>query len=233
MDGIQQIEDYVRRVMTDVVAHDFKHVDRVRRWALLIAAEEGLEDLVVVEIAALLHDIGLPHVDGENERSEHGQVGAEIAGSLLREGSALTGEQVEHIALAIKYHGSPPSLVAEVVGTVGEKGRLLEIIRDADTMDALGAVGLMRALTSKSARPEYTPGNVRGDTWGLSSREFDERFTRGLGIGETIVDQINFQISLYDNLKTETAKRLARPLVEFMKEFVIRLEREISCRRQE
>jgi len=232
MEEIQQIEDYVRSKMTRAVAHDFKHVDRVRRWALRIAGEERFEDLEIVEIAALLHDIGLPYIDEESERYRHGQVGAEIARSFLKENLPLTEEQIEQITSAVKHHCSPPSLVADLLKSMGEKGRLLEIIRDADTMDSIGAVGLMRAFTSKAAKPEYDPENFKGDTWGLSGREFDERFAQGLGIGDTIIDQINFQISLYDNLNTETAKRLAKPLVEYMKEYVVQLEREINSRRE-
>ena len=214
--------------MTGAVAHDFKHVDRVRRWALRIAEEEGFEDLEIVEIAALLHDIGLPYV-GE-ERDKHGQMGAEIAGRFLKEDSALTEEKIGQITSAIKYHCSPPSLVADLLKDMGEKGRLIAIIRDADIMDAIGAVGLMRAFTSKAAKPEYDPENFKGDTWRLSGREFDDRFARGLGIGDTIIDQINFQISYYDNLNTEAAKRLAKPLVEFMKEYIVQLEHEIKNR---
>ena len=60
-------------------------------------------------------------------------------------------------------------------------------------------------------------------------RRFDERIVKGLGIGETIIDQINFQMSYYDNLNTEAAKRLAKPLVEFMKEYVVQLEHEINA----
>ncbi len=216
--------------MTGVVAHDFKHVDRVRHWALRIAEEEGFEDLEIVEVAALLHDIGLPYVDEESERSKHGPIGAEIAERFLEENCAFSGGQIEQITSAIRYHSSPPSLVADLLRKTGEKSRLIEIIRDADTLGALGAVGLMRAFTSKSDKPEYALGNVKCDTWGLSSLGFDERFAKGLGIGETIIDQINFQISYYDNLRTETAKRLAKPLVEFMKEYVVQLEQEISNR---
>jgi uncharacterized protein len=228
MDGIRQIEEYVRSTMTGAVAHDFKHVDRVRRWALRIAKEEGLEDLEIVEVTALLHDIGLPYVDEEKERSRHGPAGAEVAKRFLEQNCAFTEGQIEQITSAIRYHCAPPSLVADLLKSMGEKGRLLEIIRDADNLDALGAVGLMRAFTSKSGKPEYAPGNVKGDTWGLSSMEFDDKFAKGLGIGETIVDQINFQISFHDNLHTGTARRLAEPLVEFMKEYLIRLENEIN-----
>ncbi len=215
--------------MIGVVAHEFKHVDRVRQWALRIAAEEGFENMEMVETAALLHDIGLPYIDEEKERGKHGQVGAEIAEGFLKENSSFTEEQIEKIVLAVRYHSSPPTLVTEFLKGIGEKGRLLEIIRDADMLDAVGAVGLMRAFTSKSGRPEYNQGKVKGDTWGLSSEGFDDRFADGLGVGETIVDHINFQISLYDNLHTKTARRLAQPLLEFMKEFIIQLEREANA----
>ena len=230
MDRIKQVEDYVKATMTGAVAHDFKHADRVRHWALRIAEEEGYEDLEIVEVAALLHDIGLPSVDEERERDKHGQVGAEIAGRFLKEKFPLTKEQIEQITSAIRHHCSPPSLVTDLLNDMGEKGRLIGIIRDADMMDVIGAVGLMRAFTSKAVKPEYDPGNIKGDTWGLSSREFDERFAEGLGIGEAIIDQINFQMSCYDNLTTEAAKRLAWPLVEFMKEYIAQLEHEINNR---
>ncbi|UCB43116.1 MAG: HD domain-containing protein [Dehalococcoidales bacterium] len=230
MDKIRQIEDYVRSTMIGAVAHDFKHVDRVRQWALLIAEEEGFEDLEIVEVAALLHDIGSASVDEKRERDKHGQVGAEIAAKFLKENYNLTQEQIEQITSAIRHHCSPPSLVADLLRTIGEKGRLLAIIRDADTMDAIGAVGLMRAFTSKAAKLEYDPENFKGDTWGLSGREFDEKFAQGLGIGGTIIDQINFQISYYDNLNTKAAKRMAKPLIDYMKEYIVQLEHEINNR---
>ena len=89
-DQIQEIENYVVRTMGKVenpdlrIAHDFKHVDRVRRWALHIARDEGYADLALVEAAALLHDIGLAHV---TERSDHGGVGAEGNFSFWGSGS--------------------------------------------------------------------------------------------------------------------------------------------------
>lgn len=184
----------------------------------------------IVEAAALLHDIGLPYVNVENERSEHGPAGAEVAEKFLRENSNFTEEQIEQITTAVRYHGSPPKLVADLLRNIGEKGRLVEIVRDADMLDSLGAVGLMRAFISKSGLPDYNEMNVKSDTWGLSSRGFDEKFAQGLGIGDTIIDQINFHISYFDNLHTETGRLLAKPLVEFMKNFLIQLENQINNR---
>ena len=236
-DLIIRTENYVKQAFIGkeghlLIAHDFKHVNRVRNWALHIAQREGFGDLQAVEVAALLHDIGLPYVDKESERGKHGEVGAEIASRFLRENSALTEEQITQITSAIKYHGSRPSLVADLIRTLGEKGKLIEIIRDADTMDALGAVGLMRAFTSKYFLPEYNPLNIKGDAWGLSSVEFRARFgidsSKGLAPVDTIIDQVNQQIRHYDNLHTRTARKLGEPLVQFMKDFVLQLEREVS-----
>jgi len=237
-DLISRTETYVKEAMVDkqgplLIAHDFKHVDRVRNWSLCIAKGEGFSDLQVVQVAALLHDIGLSYIHEENERGKHGQVGAKIADRFLNESSALPQEQIERITLAIRYHNSRPSLVVDLLSSIGERGKLVEIIRDADTMDAIGAVGLMRAFTSKYLLPEYEPDNIKGETWGLSSDGFSERLEKGLGVGKCIIDQANFQISLYENLRTKTAKQLARPLVEFMKDYVLQLEREIESSRSD
>ena len=51
---IQRTEAYVREVMSKqtlsmAIAHDFKHVDRVRNWSLVFARGEGYAYLTVVE----------------------------------------------------------------------------------------------------------------------------------------------------------------------------------------
>jgi uncharacterized protein len=215
---IQQIEDYARQVMAEEVAHDFKHADRVRRWALQIARSEGYEHLDIVEAAALLHDIGLARAE---QRAQHGQVGAEMAARFLGENGLFAEREIEQIANAIRYHNS-----------LRNGPQLLDILRDADALDQFGAVGIMRALTSKSAKPEYDPRNVKGDTWGMTAREYDRQFADGRGIGAYIVDQVNFQISNYGNLRTDTAKRIAGPLVAFMRAYVTQLEAEIQAGRK-
>lgn len=217
---IQIVEQYVQDVMASVVvpdlklAHDFKHVDRVRCWALHIAQNEGFEDIELVEATALLHDIGLAHVE---KRNQHAQVGAVIAARFLQEEKLFTDQEVEAISDAIRCHS-----------LLSGGGSLGDILRDADILDLFGAVGLMRAFTSKYAQPEYDPGNIKGDTWGMLANDFTQRFRAGRGIGNYIVDQVNFQISCYDNLRTETARQIAGPLVAFMQAYLEQLEQEIN-----
>jgi len=218
---IQQIEAYVRQTMAGTavrdlaIGHDWKHVDRVRRWALAIAGGEGFADLELVRAAALLHDIGLAHVE---QRSQHAQVGAEVAARFLQEGNLFAEQERDAIVDAVRNHNA-----------LGDLSFLATLIRDADILDMLGAVGMMRAFTSKYNLPEYDPQNVKGKTWGITARDVDRRFAEGAGIGATIVDQINFQASCHGNLKTEAARRIAAPLVAFMRSFLIQLESEIGA----
>lgn len=220
---IQQIESYVKQAMRTIaapdlrVAHDFKHVDRVRCWALRIAKNEGLENLELVEAAALLHDIGLVCVE-VGQRSQHAQVGAEIAAQFLSERQLFTDEEIETISDAIRCHSS-----------LSGGGVLGEVLRDADKLDALGAIGIMRALTSNYAKPEYAPHNVKGDTWEMTMGEFERRFAEGKGIGDYIIDQVNFQIGFYGEIHTETAKQIGQPLVEFMKAYIVQLDSEVNA----
>ena len=207
---IQQVEDYARQAMAGAVAHDFKHVDRVRNWALQIALGEDFQDIDIIEVTALLHDIGLSHVEG---RSGHAEVGAQIAAAFLKENGIFPEDIIKEIAEAIRYHSSIER----------NKGKLLEILRDADMMDAIGVVGIMRAFTSKSSKLEYNPENTKGSTWGMTGRDIDVMLDEKGEVGEYIIDQINLQTAYYDNLFTETARKLARPLIEFMKRFVVQL----------
>jgi putative nucleotidyltransferase with HDIG domain len=215
---IKIIEGYVKNLISQDGGHDFLHSDRVRNWALRIAQSEGFTDLEIVEMAALLHDIGTSQASKTpTERRRHGEIGAEIAEKFLAENNLLPPEKIAEVCNAIKFHNK---------NRVGE-GRLLDIIRDADMMDLFGAVGVMRGFLFESAKPPYDPENVKSETWGMTVKDFDRRFDVGVGIGRYAVDDINFQISCYENLATATAKRLAAPLIEIGRSFLLELEREI------
>jgi len=244
-DLISQIETFVKEAISQpnsmiMIAHDFKHVDRVRNWALIIADAEQYANIEMVEIAALLHDIGLKHLDEKTERPEHGRTGAEIARVYLKENSfrkpGLSIEEIEQIADAIQYHSLHPQAVAEHLRVLGDKGKLIEIIRDADNLDALGAIGLIRAFTSKFCLPDYNPLNIKGGDWELTTAILQAKHEEGTREKasqpvNTIIDQVNRQIGYYQNLHTKSAKEMAAPLVQFMVNFVLQLEREITARR--
>jgi putative nucleotidyltransferase with HDIG domain len=211
---INQIEAYARRTLTETVAHDFKHLDRVRGWAIQIARAEGYPDLDRVQAAALLHDIGLPCTE---KRRQHGLVGARMAADYLRQEDLFIDAEIDEITHAIRFHNRNRQ----------GHGPLLTILRDADILDLLGAQGILRAATFRADSPDFPAGQPKGDTWGFSAPQFDECFDRGIGVGPYLVDHINFQLSCYDNLGTDFARAKAQPLVAFMRAFMLQLEVEV------
>ena len=218
---IQQIEAYAEKMLTGPflveafrIAHDLPHVRRVYAHALRLAQAEGYPHLDRVAAAILLHDIGLPVVE---KRSDHPRVGAELAAWFLQENELFAPDEIAEICEAIVHHG-------RLDGTTP----LIHILRDADILDLLGNVGIMRAFTSKAHLPVYFPEHPRGETWGLTSAEFTARFQAGLGMGPTILDQINFQMSCFENLCTETAQEWGRPLRDIMRQFVGQFVQEIG-----
>lgn len=215
--NLEQVEKYARAVMGAEAAHNFSHVDRVRNWAIKIALANDFSDLESVEIAALLHDIGLSQAE---KRSLHGEVGAIMAAQFLEKSQILSLEKIFEVCNAIKFHNKNRE----------GAGRLLDIIRDADMMDLFGTIGIMRAFMSKATYQEYDETNIKGETWKMTASDFDKRFDSGIGIGQYIVDQINFQISCYDNLSTDSAKLLAQPLIKTMQDFLIQLEQEVNLK---
>ena len=98
---ITQIESFAQQTMDSIsildlkLAHDYKHVDRVRGWAVQIAQGEGYDDIDRVQAAALLHDVGLAHTD---RRSNHAQVGAEVAAQVRDWTVQLYQEAAKHAA---------------------------------------------------------------------------------------------------------------------------------------
>lgn len=234
---IQKAEDFVKQAFEGIegrllIAHDFQHVDRVRNSALVIAKHEGYTELEKLEVAALLHDIGLTQMSEGIERTEHGAIGAEMAEEYLKSNSSLNTSDINQISDAIKYHSIAPLIVNEYLQTLGERGKLLEIIRDADGIDSCGAIGLMRAFSSKYFLQAYNPSDIKGDAWALTLEERLEKFRKERPPVNTIIDQVNQQIRVYENLHTETARNMAAPLIQFMKNFVLQLENEISFTEQ-
>jgi uncharacterized protein len=198
---VAQVETWARDLLErdGSVAHGWLHVDRVRRLALVLAPREGVAPWKA-ECAALLHDVGRA-VPGP--QAEHGRRSAELAAPLLSE-LPLTEAERSEILHAVRWHN-----------TGRDDTRLLCVLRDADMLDGMGAIGLLRAYTSKAGLPPY------GDPESLSKGRY-QRPPR------TIADQIAFQMDWIGFLNTDTARTLAQGRLAFMRAFVAQLRRELA-----
>ncbi|EGW36121.1 HD domain-containing protein [Desulfosporosinus sp. OT] len=114
-------------------AHDFEHALRVREWGKKLALEEGA-DGTVIELAALLHDIGR---SGTVEKT-HAESSASLAVNILHK----TG-YAEDIILRVK------EAIVSHSREAGHEPNTLEakILYDADKLDFVGAIGLGRLFT--------------------------------------------------------------------------------------
>jgi uncharacterized protein len=117
-------------------SHDWDHTQRVHQLCLRIGTIEGA-DLLVLEAAAYLHDIGRAHQDRSNGWLCHAEKGAAMAREMLS-GCPLSRDRKTNIVHCIATHRFRR----------GESPRTLEakVLFDADKLDAIGAVGVARAF---------------------------------------------------------------------------------------
>lgn len=140
---IQEIEAFIKDKHGQAQGHDYSHVLQVTRYAIQIA--EAIPDEVnpfILICAALLHDIGrLGTITG----MLHGLRGATIADEYL-ESTWVSADVRKKIARIITRH-TPTSMIPP--RSVEEK-----IIYDADALDRLGLMGMLRGIMSKSGSIE-------------------------------------------------------------------------------
>ena len=117
-------------------AHDLAHLDRVWTSTQALAEAEGGADLRVLLGAAYLHDlVNLPK--NSPKRAQASSMAAGAAAPILR-AHGFTNHEVAAAQHAIATHSF----------SAGLKPKSLEarILRDADRLDALGAIGIARTF---------------------------------------------------------------------------------------
>lgn len=128
-------------------SHDILHVRRVVKLAEQLCRGEG-GDINVITPAAYLHDcVYISKTD--QRRSQASQLSAEKAVQLLREWGEGSEGYLDKVYHAVEAHSF----------SAGVKALSLEaqIVQDADRLDAMGAVGIARAMvfSGLSKRPIY------------------------------------------------------------------------------
>lgn len=148
---VKQVEAVVRERMDGQTAgHGVDHVMRVLASARLIQAEAG-GDLMVIELAALLHDVGDAKFHHGAERS------AEFSREILS-GLGANEDLIEHVAHIVDNISFRKGISASELSLEGK------IVQDSDRLDALGAIGIVRTIEYGAAmgQPFYAPD--AGDT---------------------------------------------------------------------
>ena len=135
-DRIEQTITFVKGMLEGAEAgHDWFHIERVYHTALHINAKEG-GDPLIVSLASLLHDIADSKFNGGDEEK-----GPRIAGEFLRT-LGISEAIISEVQLIIKNMSYKAGL-----GQIDYHSRELNIVQDADRLDAIGAIGIARAFT--------------------------------------------------------------------------------------
>lgn len=133
---INQTIDFVKRTLAGAEAgHDWFHIERVYQTALTINAQEQADNLTV-SLAALLHDIADSKFNNGDEEIGP-RLAAEFLKSIAVEDNIIL--EVQQIIKNLSYKAS--------LGTITYQSKALDVVQDADRLDAIGAIGIARAFT--------------------------------------------------------------------------------------
>jgi uncharacterized protein len=207
---VQRVAAAAREILErNPACHDWDHTLRVLTNARRLREIEG-GDPLVVDCAALLHDIGRPEELADQGVTCHARRGATLVRDLLPKAGIDSPALIEHIAACVRTHRfrargeeRPASIEAR-------------IIFDADKLDSIGAIGIGRSfhfagrigarVHNRAEEAEASASYSREDS---AHREFLVKLRH-----------------VRRNLLTDAGRRLAAGRHRFMLEFFAQLERE-------
>ena len=178
--------------------HDWFHIERVYKNAISIAETETC-DLTVVKLGALLHDItDSKFHDGDEE------IGPQKARNYL-ESQKVSEEIIKH--------------VIQIIENISFKGgnfekqftsKELEIVQDADRLDALGAIGIARTFNYGGFKNRSIYNPTIAPKLNMSKEEYKK------SDAPTLNHFYEKLLLLKDKMNTETGKKLAQERHRFM-----------------
>ncbi len=208
MTRIEQLFELAQGFYTsDDPGHDLAHIQRVMQTCSRLATAERANGEIALA-GAILHDIvNLPKNHPERKRAS--QMAAEKGQELLRQ-VGFSATEIDHVSQVVIEHSF----------SLGKKPSSIEsaILQDADRLDALGAIGVMRTVSC-------------GVRLGAGYYSSVDPFARGRDLDDHSFTIDHFSTKLFklpELMNTESARAEANARVGFMRDFLQQLEREIS-----
>ena len=144
---IEKTKSFVKQALIKAEpGHDWWHAYRVHNLSLYIARKEKYGHIVPIQLAALLHDIA----DSKFYQGVE-EIGPEIASDFLKRIS-VRDEIISQVVFVIEKISFRKGANVQV-----ERNKILDIVQDADRLDAIGAIGIARAFSygRHKSRPMY------------------------------------------------------------------------------
>ena len=197
---------FVKETLADAEGgHDWFHIERVYKNSLLIAKTESVDDFVVA-LGALLHDIADSKFYNGDET-----IGPKIAREFLFKLN-VDSKTIEHVVKIIENISFKSSLASNSVNKF--KSIELDVVQDADRLDAIGAIGIARCFNYGGFKnralynPEIAPNlNMTKEEYKTSKAPTINHFYEKL-------------LLLKDKMNTNTGKQIAQERHTYMLGFL-------------
>lgn len=199
---LQRAEDFAKqRLYGEASGHDWWHVERVLATARQIQKVEG-GDMLIIELALILHDVGDRKVIGEDDDDY-----TIAEGFLVEQGAS------DHIVQTVMEIIKTMSYSRSFEDSAKPSSIEFYIVQDADRLDAIGTIGIARtfAFGGQKGRPLYNPDQT---TTAYQSRD---EYIASQSSSLHHFDEKLFLIK--DMLNTATAKQIAADRDHYMREF--------------
>ena len=204
----------IARLPAGELAHDAEHLRRVHHWAMRLAPSAGA-DFDLAGATALVHDLVFVPKDAA-DRAQGGERSAAAAPAVLAAAGYFPLE-IAQIAEAVRTSSWSRGLApTNALGVV---------LQDADRLDAIGAIGLLRtaACGQFMSRPEQ-PGRLYHptDPLALSGRQLDDR--------TQVVDHLHAKLlRLVDGMQLPEARVEATRRHAWLRAFLVELNAELNA----
>lgn len=206
---IENAVKYVKQIFAnDCSGHDYYHTMRVYRLAVQIAKEENA-DMLIVQLAALLHDVDDAKLSPETYATKKNAVD-------FMESNGLDNEIIEAVCKIIEevsFAGTDSVVPSTIEG---------KCVQDADRLDAIGAIGIARTF-AYGGRKIYDPEIKPLVNMGKEEYRQNQNSTSINHFYEKL-------LLLKDMMNTDAAKRIAEHrqavMEAYLEEFIAEWEGE-------
>ncbi|MDG0843926.1 HD domain-containing protein [Staphylococcus equorum] len=186
----------------DATGHDIAHVMRVVKMAKFIAQQEQVGDLLIIQLASLFHDtVDAKLTDAAEAKHKLKQFLTQLLLPVQQQ------EAVLHIIEHMSYkNGENNDIALSIEG---------QIVRDADRLDAIGAIGIARTFqfAGHFGEPMWAEGE---NTSTLANEAIDSNAFPASAIKHFHEKLFKLKALMH----TPTAKQLAQQRHEYMELFV-------------
>jgi uncharacterized protein len=203
MHPIQHTITYVKEQLAEAEGgHDWRHIERVWKTAKHIAKTETV-DLLVVELGALLHDIADSKFHDGDE-----SIGPRKASAFLHT-LEIEENVISHVIRIIENISFKGGKEAQTFQSTE-----LDVVQDADRLDALGAIGIARTFNYGGFKNREIYNPTIPSNLNMTKEEYKH------STAPSINHFYEKLLLLKDRMNTATGKAMAAKRHQFMEHYL-------------